>query len=307
MDFDSRVSPSKRKRAGALPDAGVTPAPGSPLNPPAGPDDAGTMASRPRSDVAGGPRSSSRRAPRRTVPTISVVIPTLNEAKNLGYVLGRLPDHVQVVLVDGRSVDGSAELASRLRADIKVISQQGHGKGDALATGFAACDGDIIVTIDADGSNDPREIDSFVRVLLDGADFAKGSRFLPGGRSHDITSFRRLGNHALRLLVNVLFGTSYTDLCYGYNAFWTDCLEHMRVDCNGFEVETLMHIRIAKSGLDIRELPSVEGKRLSGRSNLNAFRDGSRVLKTILFERFARDERRLHRRPVATPIAEPNS
>ena len=77
---------------------------------------------------------------------------------------------------------------------------------------------------DADGSADPAEIPRFVEALVEGADFAKGSRFRPGGGSADITAVRRLGNRFLHTWMNVSFRTRFTDLCYGYNAFWADLI-----------------------------------------------------------------------------------
>jgi glycosyltransferase involved in cell wall biosynthesis len=217
---------------------------------------------------------------------VSVVIPTLNEARNLPHVFARLPaDLHQVIIVDGHSVDETVAVARRLRPDVQVVMQTAKGKGDALACGFSACDGDIIVMLDADGSTDAAEMARFIEALLDGADFVKGSRFLPGGGSDDLTLTRRLGNGLLSGLVNRLFGTSYTDLCYGYNAFWSRCLASLRVDCDGFEVETLLNIRAARAGLTIREVPSYERSRIHGASNLHVVRDGLRVLRTILRER----------------------
>jgi glycosyltransferase involved in cell wall biosynthesis len=220
---------------------------------------------------------------------VSVVMPTLNEAANLPHVLPRIPAVVdEVVLVDGHSVDDTVEVAKALRPDIRVVLQEGFGKGNAVACGFAAARGDIIVMLDADGSTDPAEIPRFLAPLRDGADFVKGSRFIDGGESHDITRLRRAGNRALAGLVNLMYGTRYTDLCYGYNAFWTRCLPHMQVDCAGFEVETLITVRVARAPLRVREVPSVEAERRHGVSNLRAFRDGRRVLYTILVERFGR-------------------
>jgi glycosyltransferase involved in cell wall biosynthesis len=225
----------------------------------------------------------------RTTPTISVVVPTLNEAANLPHVLTRIPASVdEVVLVDGHSVDDTIEVARAIRPDIRVVLQDGRGKGNALACGFAAAHGSIIVMLDADGSTDPAEIDRFVAPLLAGHDFAKGSRFLDAGGSEDITGIRRAGNRVLLALTNLLYGTRYTDLCYGYNAFWRSCLPHMSVDCDGFEVETLITARVARAGLSVVEVPSVEHERLHGVSNLNAVPDGIRVLRTILRERFRR-------------------
>ncbi len=224
-----------------------------------------------------------------TTRRVSVVIPALNEAANLPHVFARIPPDVhEVILVDGHSIDDTVAVAHALYPGVRVVEQTRRGKGNALRCGFAACTGDIIVMLDADGSADGSEIPSFVDALLKGADFAKGSRFLPGGGSTDITPLRRLGNRGLNAVVNLLYGTHYTDLCYGYNAFWAHCLPYMDVDCDGFEVETLINVRIAKAGLRVREVPSFEGRRIHGVSNLNAWRDGRRVLRTILAERLPR-------------------
>ncbi len=240
-----------------------------------------------RDVTADAPLTGGRAARRRSDKAeISVVVPTLNEAANLPHVLTRIPDCVdEVVLVDGHSTDDTIAVARMIRPDIRVVVQSGTGKGNALACGFAAATGDIIVMLDADGSTDPAEIPQFVNALFDGADFAKGSRFAPGGGSADITPLRQAGNRALNGVVNLLYGTGYTDLCYGYNAFWRGCLESMRVDCDGFEVETHINIRIARSGLRVTEVPSHEHERLHGTSNLHPFRDGLRVLRTIVNER----------------------
>jgi glycosyltransferase involved in cell wall biosynthesis len=224
-------------------------------------------------------------------PRISVVIPTRNEEKNLYHVLPYIPSTVsEVILVDGHSTDETIAVAEQLRPGIHVIRQVKKGKGDALQLGFAHCTGDIVVMIDADGSTDPREIPCFVEALINGSDFAKGSRFLKGGGSYDITPLRRLGNAGLGLLVNILFGTRYSDLCYGYNAFWRRCLYVLCIDCDGFEVETLINIRAHRAGLKITEVPSTEGTRRFGQSNLRTFRDGCRVFKTIIQERLKNQE-----------------
>ena len=228
----------------------------------------------------------SKVAERQRTPRVSVVIPARNEAQNLQHVLPNIPSTVsEVILIDGHSADNTIEAARQLYPSIRIIEQIGTGKGDALRVGFEACTGDIIVMLDADGSADPREIPFFVEALMLGNDFAKGTRFMQGGRSHDITWLRFLGNYGLSKLVNALFLTRFSDLCYGYNAFWKHCLEHVKVDSNGFEVETLINIRMHRAHLKIVEIPSVEYPRIYGTSNLNTFRDGFRVLKTILSER----------------------
>ncbi|MFD3438793.1 glycosyltransferase family 2 protein [Streptomyces sp. NPDC058685] len=226
-------------------------------------------------------------------PPVSVVIPAMNEAENLPYVFKTLPHWIhEVVLVDGNSSDNTVEVARELWPDVKVVKQAGKGKGDALISGFAACTGDIIVMVDADGSADGNEIVSYVSALVSGADFAKGSRFANGGGTDDMTPIRKLGNRILCAVVNAKFGARYTDLCYGYNAFWKHCLGDIDLDCTGFEIETLMNIRVVKAGLRVQEVPSHEYLRIHGVSNLRAVRDGLRVLKVILKEKGARRAQR---------------
>src|ERR1044072_977812 len=233
-------------------------------------------------------------------PPVSVVIPAMNEAENLPYVFKSLPGWIhEVVLVDGNSTDDTVEVARSLWPAVKVGEQRGTGKGDALSSGFEACTGDIVVMVDADGSADGGEIVSYVSALVSGADFAKGSRFANGGGTDDMTPIRKLGNRALTAIVNRKFGARYTDLCYGYNAFWRHCLDEIALDCAGFEVETLMNIRVVKAGLRVQETPSHEYERIHGASNLRAVRDGLRVLRVILREHGVRGPRR----PAVAPAA----
>lgn len=242
------------------------------------------------------PEQTARSAP----PSVSVVIPALNEERNVANVLQAIPAFVsEIIVVDGRSTDNTVEVARALRPEVRVVSQTRSGKGNALACGFAVCTGDIIVMLDCDGSTDPAEILRFVAALRTGADFAKGSRFIQGGGSADLTRVRRLGNRLLSVMVKLGFRTWFSDLCYGYNAFWRHCLPVMGLEHevgpqddpgsmrwgDGFEVETLINVRVAKADLRIIEVPSFERKRVYGESNLRAMHDGWRVLRTIVRER----------------------
>jgi glycosyltransferase involved in cell wall biosynthesis len=221
-----------------------------------------------------------------TRPTsVTVLLPTLNEAENLRHVLPEVASEYEVVIVDGGSTDGTVDVALELRPDAIVVRQQGRGKGDALLLGMGAARGEIIVTLDADGSADPTEIPRYVAALLAGAEFAKGSRYLPEGGSDDLTLLRSLGNRFLGRIVNLLYGTRYTDLCYGYNAFWRSCIPHIPTSGPGFEIETLMHISVVRAGLRVEEVASHEKRRLFGQSNLRPFRDGFRILRVIIRER----------------------
>jgi glycosyltransferase involved in cell wall biosynthesis len=253
-----------------------------------------------------GPRALRRPQPRtqptRTpYPAVSVVVPTRNEARNLEIILPAIaavrPAMHEIIVVDGNSTDGSLDVARRVLPSVRTITQTRKGKGNAMACGFAAVTGDVVVMFDADGSADPAEIPRFVEALVAGADFAKGSRFAAGGGSDDITLLRKSGNFGLNGVANALFGTSYTDLCYGYNAFWADVLPLLElppVDApapadgmlwgDGFEIETVLNCRIAAARLKITEVPSVERQRMYGDTNLRTFADGSRVLRTLFAE-----------------------
>jgi glycosyltransferase involved in cell wall biosynthesis len=259
-----------------------------------------------RRRITGGRANGSAAELASSWPRVSVVVPTLNEARNLPHVFAKLPNDLhEVIVVDGFSTDDTREVARRLRPDVKIVEQDIPGKGDALRCGFESATGDVIVMLDADGSADPGEIPAFVEALVNGADFAKGTRFASGGGSEDITGLRSVGNHVLSGLVNVLFRAGYSDLCYGYNAFWRHCLPAMDVDCSGFEVETLINIRIVRSGLVVHEVPSFEHSRIYGQSNLRTFRDGGRVLRTILRERMRRKPTDKHRRQGLPVTAQP--
>ena len=210
------------------------------------------------------PRPHPSRTP---FPAVSVVVPTRNEARNLEIVLPAIaavkPAVHEIIVVDGNSTDGTIEAARRVLPSVKIINQTRKGKGNAMACGFAAATGDVIVMFDADGSADPAEIPAFVAALVAGADFAKGTRFAPGGGSDDITLLRRSpATPASTAWPTRCSAPRYTDLCYGYNAFWADLLPLLElppIDApapaegmlwgDGFEIETVLNCRVAAAGL----------------------------------------------------------
>lgn len=218
---------------------------------------------------------------------VSVVIPTLNEAANLPHVLPHIPQWVhEVIIVDGRSTDGTPDVARKLLPNVRIVEETKRGKGAALLAGFNASTGDIIVMLDADGSMDPQEMSTYVAALCNGADFVKGSRYLQGGGSADLTFVRDLGNWGLTLSVKILFGCRYSDLCYGYAGFWRHVLPVLDLKSDGFEIETEMNVRALITKLRIVEVSSFESHRIHGDSHLRPVQDGIRVLRTILRERW---------------------
>lgn len=220
--------------------------------------------------------------------TVSLVIPAMNEAGNIGAVLRRVPEYIdEVVLVDGNSSDGTVAVARAVRPDVVVVAQEPRGKGAALRAGFAAATCDVIVMVDADGSMDPHEIRRYLSPIFGGYQLVKGSRFMAGGSSRDITPWRSLGNRALLVLVNRLFNAHFTDLCYGYIAFRRSCLRDLDLDADGFEIETQIVVNAVRCRLWVTEVASLESARLNGTSHLRPVRDGGRVLRTVLRSRLA--------------------
>jgi glycosyltransferase involved in cell wall biosynthesis len=219
-------------------------------------------------------------------PRVSVVICTLNEAKNLPHVLPHIPSWVdEVIVVDGHSSDGTVEVAKKLRPDVKVFYQLREGKGEALRLGIKSSTGDIVVTLDADGETDPRDMHLFIEALLRGCDFAKGSRLrlsLPAGKP----THRVIGNLIIAAVFNMLFLTRFTDLCSGYNAFWKKSIEKVSLDSEDcFEDEPLLVSRAKKMGLKVVEVGHYGRGRISGESKAPSWRQGLKAIKTLLRER----------------------
>jgi glycosyltransferase involved in cell wall biosynthesis len=240
------------------------------------------------------------------IASVSVVIPTLNEADNLRLLLPNFPGWIdEVIVVDGRSTDGTVRVAEAFARErrLSIVMEPRKGKGAALRAGFHAAHSDIIVALDADCSMHPCEIPLLVAALMAGADFAKGSRFIQGAGTADMSWFRSVGNWGLTQVVNVLYGGSFSDLCYGYFAFWRRHLSVIDPACDGFEVETFIEMQALKAKLRIAEVPSFEALRIHGASNLRAIPDGMRVLRTILRERWS------HPRPAENSfgMADPQS
>ena len=240
--------------------------------------------------------------------TVSVVVPALNEERNIAWVMAKIPNYVdEVLLVDGHSSDDTVRIALRERPDLRVVSQRGCGKGAAMRTGFEEALGDYVVVLDADGSMDPSEIEYYVAALDQGYDLVKGSRELPAGGSLDLTRVRQLGNNVLVSVVNFVWGSEFTDLCYGYLAIRRDRIGDLALTGRGFEIETEIAVNAIEAGLRIAEVPTVELGRHYGQSNLNAWRDGRRILGYLARSRLSKRNRpvtdRIHRRALVAQRA----
>jgi glycosyltransferase involved in cell wall biosynthesis len=227
-------------------------------------------------------------------PEVTVIICALNEEVSLPFVLPKIPDWVdEIMLVDGHSSDGSVALAKRLCPKLRVLFQPKTGKGDALKYGVGQAKGEIIVTLDADGETPPDEIESFIQPLLDGNDFVKGSRLFKT-RPVKMPPYRWFGNKILAITCNLLFGTRFTDICSGYNSFWKK--DYLKLDLTyaedeiGCSMEQQMIVKAKKAGMHIKEVPHTSQGRIGGTSVLKnvklSVNQGFRDWFVIIRERF---------------------
>jgi len=220
-------------------------------------------------------------------PSMTLVIPTLDEEKNLPRILPKIPSIItEVLIVDGHSKDDTVKVVREICPQARVIYQKEKGKGDAIRCGIREASGDIIVILDADDSMDPGEIPKFIEPLLNGYDYAKGSRFLDGGGTNDMPLYRRLADKVFVSLVNLLYRSKFTDSSYGYKAFWKKAFQDINLRSEGFEIEAEIDIKASKARLKVIEVPCMEEKRFGGTPKLHAFSDGWRILRTIVGERF---------------------
>jgi glycosyltransferase involved in cell wall biosynthesis len=228
----------------------------------------------------------------------TVIIPTKNEEANIKIIINELQDlgYSNILVIDGHSDDATVDEAKKL--GVNIVNQDGKGKGAALrqAINYPGL-GDWVIMMDADGSMDPKEIPILLEPLKNGVDVTKGSRFMNGGHTDDMTFVRRFGNRMFVFLVNSLIKTKYTNLCYGYAAFTKCAIKKLNpyLKSDSFEIETEIFIKAKILGLEVKEVPSVEAPRLNGKTNLSARRDGYRILKTIF------------REGLKVPLSRPNS
>ncbi|MBS7646638.1 glycosyltransferase family 2 protein [Candidatus Bathyarchaeota archaeon] len=218
---------------------------------------------------------------------VSVIIPAYNEEKTLGSVIEETAQIMEslglpyeIIVVDDGSEDRTREVASKYK--VTVLSNGGNmGKGYALRKGFQHANGNIIVTIDADGSHKPKEIPDLINTLVDGADVVAGSRFLGKNKNHT-SKLHVFGNHLINMTIMVLTGKKITDSQTGLRALKREFLKSISLESNGYEIETEITMKGLKNGFVFKEIPISCEKRKNGVSRLSALRQGPKILKTIL-------------------------
>jgi glycosyltransferase involved in cell wall biosynthesis len=217
-------------------------------------------------------------------PYVSVVIPTLNEEQNIANLLHQVEPMLkgydyEIIIVDGYSKDKTVRIAKSMGARILYDN---WGKGAALTKGTSAAKGKIIVAMDADLSNRARELKLLIAGIETGYDICMGSRFLTGGGSDDMPFVRKVGNGVFVAIVNIFYGSRYTDLCYGYRSFARGVPQKLGLGEKGFGIEAEISIKAMKKHMKVLEVPSYEKKREAGVAKLLTLRDGWAILKTII-------------------------
>jgi glycosyltransferase involved in cell wall biosynthesis len=223
---------------------------------------------------------------------ISVVIPAYNEEKTIGNVVSdtisameSLEMPYEILVVDDGSTDMTRQIATGYRATV-LSNGKNQGKGYALRKGFQHAQGDIIVTVDADGAHKPKEIPNLIQPLFNGVDITAGSRFIGPGK--DSTSrLNRLGNILFNIAIMILTGKLITDSQTGFRAFKKRALQSVDLQSIGYEIETELTVKGLKNGFVVKEVPIRCEKRQSGKSKIRILFDGFRILTTILKANFS--------------------
>jgi glycosyltransferase involved in cell wall biosynthesis len=223
---------------------------------------------------------------------LSVIIPVYNEELTIGNIIDRTKNALEqiglpfeVIVVDDRSHDRSLNVAKRHNGKVYTLTEH-LGKGYVLRAGFAQAKGDIIVTIDSDGSHRPEELREVLAPVLDGkADLVIGSRYL----NHKHVAARKLNAFGVRIfnyLIEIFTGVAITDSQSGYRAMKREVLEKQKLYAREYEIESEMLVKTAKAGFRVAEVPISFEQRTYGHSGVDPLWDGSKILFSIMLARF---------------------
>jgi len=218
---------------------------------------------------------------------LSVVVPAYNEEHTVGDIIKRTKATLlearlsnEILLVDDRSRDRTVEISQNEKATVYLLKQH-MGKGYALRAGFTKAKGEIIVTIDSDGSNRPEELPVLLKpILKDQADLVIGSRF-SGKKTTTGKKFNLAGVRIFNLLIRILTGAEVSDSQSGYRAMKRRVLENLTLKSGEYEIESEMLVKIAHRGFRIQEVPVSFEQRTYGVSTLDPIFDGLKILMSI--------------------------
>ncbi|MEM5867880.1 MAG: glycosyltransferase family 2 protein [Candidatus Aenigmatarchaeota archaeon] len=221
-------------------------------------------------------------------PLISVIIPVYNEELTVGNVIERVRKTVEmmdvpyeILVVDDCSTDNSPEVSKN--KNVKVYQLKQHvGKGYALRLGFREAKGEIIVTLDSDGSHNPEELPRLLDPILnDEADLVIGSRFLNKANIFH-NKLNKVGVRLFNSFIKMLTGKATTDSQSGYRVIRSAVLRGLNLRSEGYEIESEILMKVLKNGHRVKDVPIEFEQRTHGKSKLDPFKDGLKILKSIL-------------------------
>lgn len=222
---------------------------------------------------------------------LSIVIPAHNESKNLPILIGEIYKVLssknvdfEIIVVNDNSTDSTNEILGELRkryANLRFLNRNGpRGVGYTLREGFELVRGQFVITMDADGSHDPRELPTLLKKLREGYDIVIGSRYIPGGRI-DSSLGRKILSRGFSFFCNLL-GLHVHDSTSGYRGHRSEALKELNLESIGFEIHVEIPMKAQKKGYRITEVPIRYAKRRSGKGNLKYVREAPRYIKTAL-------------------------
>ncbi len=219
---------------------------------------------------------------------LSVVIPVFNEELTIGNIIDRTQTALhkighpyEIIVVDDHSNDKSVQ-AAKSRSTRLLSLRQHMGKGYALRAGFGKAKGDIIVTIDSDGSHLPEELSEVLEPVVGGkADLVIGSRYM----NHKRVEARKLNAFGVKIfnyLIQLLTSVAITDSQSGYRAMKREVLFAQKLKSGGYEIESEMLVKTAIEGFRVTEVPISFEQRTYGRSGVDPLFDGFKIILSIV-------------------------
>jgi len=217
----------------------------------------------------------------------SLVILTYNEIEGIKNLFDKIPFQKfdQILVIDYQTTDGTVEFFKERR--IKVIPQKKKGRGEAFRMASEIAEGDALVFFSPDGNENPSDAVKLKKAIEQGYDMAIASRFLSESKNEEsekLFPIRAWGNKLFTFLANLFFRGNLSDSINGFRAVRKDKFKELRVDASGFAIEYQMSIRAMKIGQKIKEIPTIEGRRIGGKSTAKTFPTGIKLLKALFKE-----------------------
>jgi glycosyltransferase involved in cell wall biosynthesis len=214
--------------------------------------------------------------------TTTLLLPTLDEIEAVRVIVPQLRKEWvdEILVIDGGSTDGTVDYLRA--AGLTVHMQTVRGYGEGLLEGIQLAKGDVIIEFNPDGNCIPADIPRIIAKLNEGYDLVIGSRYRDGARSDDDDFVTALGNWMFTRIVNLLFGTRYTDALVGFRAYRRELALRLKLDATGLSWPCQTSTRFARAGLRVTEIPAHEPARIGGKRKMMPLRTGWQITMLIL-------------------------